>query len=160
MTSVFEAELARHDWAAFACGCGRTAAHIPATFKAILDYEGQTGGPSLTDHVEVETNLFAAAVPAVSVMLAALSGPISAYAREEFLNSLWYISTGEPDPSEDQQGATLLAETCRERMREGIWTLYQVAFSKRHAETALEILEIVDGDRRRFKEYRARLGSR
>lgn len=159
MTSLFEAELARHDWAALACGCGRTAAHIPATFKAIMTYEGQTGGPSLTDHIEVEANLFAAAVPAVSVILAALSGPISAYAREEFLDSLWYISTGKSDPSQDEQGTTSLAAACRERMREGIWTLYQAAFSK-HAKTAMDILEMVDDDRRRFKEYRARLGAR
>lgn len=158
MTSVFDVELARHEWAALACGCGRTAAHIPATFKAIMAFEGETGGPSLTDHIEFETNLFEAAVPAVSVMLAALSGPIPAYAREEFLDSLWYLSTGESDSSEDERGRTRLAEACRERMREGIWILYREVFSK-HGGTALEILEMIDGDRQRFEDYRARFGS-
>jgi hypothetical protein len=158
VTNVFDAELARYDWPALACGCGRNAAHIPSAFRAILTFDEAAGGPSLTDHIEVEGSLFQAAVPAVSVILAALASPITAYARDQFIDSLWYVAHGEPDPTEAAQGRADLVEACRERMREGIWIIYREAFSKRRAETAMDILEMVDDDRQRFEEYRARLG--
>jgi hypothetical protein len=147
-------ENARHRWDELRCGCGAGAAHIPVILRNLIDDQdpGGFGGESLEGHIEVEGNLFEAAVPAVSVILAALSGELSPSVRSYSLSLLALIVSGESHHTEVSHGRTHLGDECRYKVREGIWVILQGGAGK-NREDVLDILSLVDLDDARRKYY-------
>ncbi|MEE4490819.1 hypothetical protein [Streptomyces sp. BE230] len=158
---AWEWELRRHDWAALRCGCGRGAAHLPATFGRLLGATApdQAVGHTLTGHLEEQSMLFEAAPHAVPVILAGLAERPPDFVRGPLLSTLGYLVTGESHRSEAAAGRPGLEEECAESVREGLWQLYAEAATG-HTEAALDILEHVDPDEERFAFHRARCAGR
>ncbi|WP_109777819.1 hypothetical protein [Streptomyces sp. CG 926] len=154
--NVVTIELQRHDWAALRCGCGKSGAHIPSSFTALLEARtlGETVGHTLDGHLERESMLFQVAPIAVPAILAALTCDLPPFTRAHFLNMLWYLVTGESHSTEVAAGLPELEEECRFAVREGIWLIYKEATSG-DSETSFDILEFVDLDSGRFEHFRA-----
>jgi hypothetical protein len=154
-------ELARHDWAALRCGCGRGGAHLPETFERLVTATRQeeTVGHTLAGHLEEQSMLFEVAPHAVPVIVAALAEEVLPQVRGHFLGMLEFLAAGESHASEVRAGLPDLEEACLDAMREGIWQLYAEAASG-DTEAALDVLEFADPDEERFAFYRARLTAR
>lgn len=154
VSDLVRAELARHDWSRLRCGCGSTASHVPEIFERLLNAESARDavGCSLDGHLEVETNLFEAAVPAVGVILAALGGPVLDFPRGQLIAVLWYIASGDSHSSEIALGRSRLGDECRLKAREGIWTILHHAVNRKD-QTAFDILSLIDLDQRRSDYY-------
>ncbi|MER7758159.1 hypothetical protein [Streptomyces sp. NPDC097619] len=124
MGPLVRAELTGTDWASLACGCGRSAEHLPGRFEAILtagtprDMIGRT----LEGHVENSTVAFPCTPPAVGVIMAALAEPISPLARQVLLQTLWYVAAGAGD-EDPRPGMAGIGEACADRVREGLGAL-------------------------------------
>lgn len=149
LSALVRAELDRHDWDSLRCGCGGPAGHVPMMFEAIIEAgtPGDMAGYTLANHLERETNLFEASVPAVGVILAALAGDLSPLARAEFLITLWRLTSGE----------FLLGDECRARCREGFWVVGRIGLtgSVEEAETVADIVESIDLDEERSAYYQS-----
>jgi hypothetical protein len=158
VSALVRAELARHDWSRLRCGCGSTAGHVPEIFEKILaaDSAGDAVGYALDGHLEVETNLFEVAVPAVGVILAALAGPISEFSRGQLIAVLWYMVSGESHSTEVALGRSRLGDECRLKAREGIWIIFHYAVNRRD-ETAMDIVGLIDLDEDRSGYYASRI---
>ena len=105
--------------------------------------------------LRIETNLFEVAVPAVSVILAALAGLISKFSRGQFIVMLWYLVCGDSHHSEVALGRSRLGDGCRLKDRKGIWVILHHAVN-RHDETAFEMLSLVGLDEGRPGFYAAK----
>ncbi|WP_285737866.1 hypothetical protein [Kitasatospora phosalacinea] len=127
---------------------------MPDIFRTVLEAEKAQDavGIFLEGHLEVEGNLFEASVPAVGVILAALCGELSDYARSQLLQTLWVLSCGESHHSEVLHGRSRLGDECRLRAREGIWLVAAEGFG-RNRELAADILEVVDLNEDRASYY-------
>jgi len=158
VSGLVRAELARHDWSQLRCGCGGTASHVPEIFEKILaaDSASDAVGYSLDGHLEIETNLFEAAVPAVGVILAALAGPISDFSRGQLMAVLWYLVSGDSHHSEVALGRSRLGDECRLKAREGIWVVLHYAVNRRD-ETALDVLGLIDLDESRSGYFASKM---
>lgn len=154
-------ELERRDWSQFRCGCGETAAHVPETFRRLLEAKSPEDavGYRLDGHLEIQAMLFEAAVPAVPVILAALTGELAQFARSHFLVTLLFLVSGESHSSEVGLGREELDEECYEKAREGLWVLYHEAVSG-DTENALDILEVIEEDELRLPHFRRALEDR
>ncbi|MFD4115123.1 hypothetical protein ACFWSJ_16840 [Streptomyces niveus] len=152
--ALVRAELDRHDWDSLRCGCGEPAGHVPMMFEAIIEAAtpGDMAGYTLANHLERETNLFEASVPAVGVILAALAGELSPLARAEFLITLWRLTSGDSH----------LGDECRARCREGFWVVGRIGLtgSAEEAETVADIVEFIDLDEERSAYYQSLLRER
>ncbi|WP_157902826.1 hypothetical protein [Streptomyces jeddahensis] len=155
MSRLVRAEIGRFDWGQLRCGCGGTAEHVPGTFERLVEAESaeETLGADLEGHLEVQGELFEVAVPAVSVILAALADPLCDTSRNYLLSVLWRVVLGEAHPSEAALGRTHLAQECHLRAREGLPLIFREALAG-DSETAVEILEFVDLDEKRVDYYR------
>lgn len=151
-----EVELGRHDWASLRCGCGRSGAHVPSSFTALLQARTveETIGHTLDGHVERESMLFQVAPYAVPVILAALTEELPSFVRSHFLGLLCHLVTGESHTTEVEAGLPDLEVECRAAVGEGIWLIYREAASG-DRETALDILEFADSDSSRFEHFRS-----
>ncbi|MEV8401359.1 hypothetical protein [Streptomyces niveus] len=164
LSALVRAELDRHDWDSLRCGCGGPAGHVPMMFEAIIEAgtPGDMTGYTLANHLERETNLFEASVPAVGVILAALAGDLSPLARAEFLITLWRLTSGESHTTEAALGRPLLGDECRARCREGFWVVGRIGLtgSAEEAETVADIVEFTDLDEERSAYYQSLLRER
>jgi hypothetical protein len=156
-----QAEIGRFDWGQLRCGCGGSAEHVPGIFERLAEAESpeETFGADLEGHHEVQGELFEVAVPAVSVILSALSGPLCDTSRNYLMSVLWRVVLGESHPSEAARGRTHLAQECHLRAREGLPLIFREALTG-DSETAVEILELVDLDDKRVDYYRGLAQSR
>jgi len=151
MARAVRAELDRFDWGRLRCACGGSAEHVPDLFRRLL--EAETGdelpGADLEGHLIDRGGLFEAAVPGVSVILAALAGPLPDAVREYLVTFLWHLVAGDPHPVEEAHGRTHLDRECQLRAREGLAVILREAVSGER-ETAIDILEpqMPAGDRR------------
>ncbi|MFD8723909.1 hypothetical protein ACFV2H_39645 [Streptomyces sp. NPDC059629] len=154
-------ELERYDWSQLRCGCGDGAGHLSVTFRKLLEAKTPQDavGYRLDGHVEVQSMLFEAAVPAVSVILAALTEELAPFVRSHFLVTLLFAVSGEPHSSEVAAGRESLDGECCDKAREGLWVLYHEAMSG-DTENALDVLEIIEEDETRFSRFRAALADR
>lgn len=161
MLSAALLELERYDWSQLRCGCGDGAGHLSVTFRKLLEARSPQDavGYRLDGHVEVQSMLFEAAVPAVSVILAALTEELAPFVRSHFLVTLLFAVSGESHSSEMGAGRESLDEECYEKAREGLWVLYHEAMSG-DTENALDVLEIIEEDETRFSHFRAALADR
>lgn len=119
-------------------------------------------GYTLDNHLEIGTNLFEAAVPAVGVILAALAGDPSPLARDHLLDTLCHLVSGDSHATEQARGRTRLGDECRLKAREGYWLIARIglAGSADDAETAADICECIDLDDERSRYYQALLRKR
>lgn len=161
MLSAALLELERYDWSRLRCGCGHGAGHLPVTFRKLLEARSpqEAVGYRLDGHVEVQSMLFEAAVPAVQVILAALTEELAPFVRSHFLVTLLFAVSGESHSSETAAGRDSLEEECYEKARDGLWVLYREAVSG-DTENALDILEIIEEDETRFSHFRTALAGR
>ncbi|MER5201126.1 hypothetical protein ACWD3J_48515 [Streptomyces sp. NPDC002755] len=161
MVSAALLELERYDWEQFRCGCGKSAAHIPETFRRLLAAKSPEDavGYRFDGHLEIQSMLFEAAVPAVSVILAALTEEPARFARSHFLVTLLFLVSGESHSSEMEAGREDLGEECREKARDGLWEIYREAVSG-DTENALDILEVIEDDGLRLAHFRTALQDR
>lgn len=161
VTRLVRAEIARHDWSRLRCGCQESGEHLPELLERLLSAEdlADLRGSSLEGHLELNTNLFEIAVPAVGVLLAGLAGPLSIPAREQALATLWYLVGGESHRSEAERGRTRLGDECRLKAREGLWVILHHALNGRD-ETASEILGLIDLDEERAGYFAAAVSRR
>ncbi|MGW5659344.1 hypothetical protein ACWEWG_04455 [Streptomyces sp. NPDC003758] len=155
VSRLVRAELGRFDWGKLRCGCGGTAEHIPEIFERLVEAESaeETFGAELEGHLEVQGELFEVAVPAVSVILAALADTLCDTSRNYLLAMLGSVVLGEAHPSEAARGRTHLDRECQLRAREGLPLIFREALTG-DSEIAVEILEVVDIDDERVDYYR------
>ncbi|MFF3375998.1 hypothetical protein ACFYXF_23970 [Streptomyces sp. NPDC002680] len=161
--SGFEAELLRFDWERTECGCGGSAAHLPARIRELLALdEGHGGGEafltSLHDHVMTPADgLVPASAAFVPVALAALTGPLSEPARRETLGWVLRIL----GPAVDSESAVAVA--CVEAVRRGLRVLYAEVVrggSEAGAAYAFEALTLIEEDLDRLSAVRTAVGDR
>ncbi|MFD7462122.1 hypothetical protein ACFV8X_34015 [Streptomyces sp. NPDC059868] len=155
MAKPVRAELDRYAWGRLRCGCGEGAEHVPDLFRRVLEAEtyAEMADADLDGHLIDRGGLFEAAVPAVGVILAALTEPLSDHARAYLVTLLWHLVAGDPHPSEEAYGRAHLDGECRMRAREGLALILREAVSGER-ETAIDILELIDVDGERVEHYR------
>jgi hypothetical protein len=162
---LVELEIARHDWAALPCGCGRSAAHVAADLSRMARATAPEDADIelLSGHVFIPSVLYEPAVPAVSVALAALADDVAPPAREGFLELLLMLSSGEgQDTDAAARGRDLPAE-CIAAIRPGVWLLYSEVFSASSvgaAGHAYETLTLVETDADRLARVQTAAGDR
>lgn len=154
--SLIQAE--RVDWASLRCGCGRSGAHVPDTFAALLEATTpqELAEASLEGHVYIQSLLFEVAVPVTSMIVAALGEETSEAVHIRLLDELISCVGGESHWTEVEAGAPELEVDCQIVAREGIWTLYQ-EYATGRASMARMILDAVDTDRDRFEYFDSKL---
>ncbi|MFJ1796626.1 hypothetical protein [Kitasatospora griseola] len=164
VSELVRVELERHGWGAMRCGCGDSAEHVPLMFEAIVEAETPQDmiGYTLDNHLEFNANLFEVAVPAVSVILAALAGELSTRARDHLLITLWRLAAGDAHNTEQALGRIGLGGECRAKTREGLWLILQLGLtgSADDADTAADLRELIDLDDGRSAFYQALLRQR
>ncbi|MFD8965280.1 hypothetical protein ACFV0C_09790 [Streptomyces sp. NPDC059568] len=116
MGDAVAAEIARHEWETYMCGCGRSASHlVPALRDAA---EGHPAAfHALDDHIFIQSNLQPPA-PAVCAVLMAMwfASPPRQATREALL---WTLSAVLGCEEDERPGRTLYAE-CAATIRTGI----------------------------------------
>jgi hypothetical protein len=162
---LVELEIARHDWAALPCGCGRSAAHLAADLSRMARATAAEDADIeiLDGHVFIPSVLYEPAVPAVSVALAALADDVAPPAREGFLELLGILSSGESQSADAAARGRDLPAECIAAMRPGIWSLYSEVFAGRSvgaAAHAYETLTVVDTDADRIARVQHAAGDR
>jgi hypothetical protein len=136
-----ELELERWDWPRLRQATGG-AAHVPAAIRALLNAvsSDELDEPywKLENHVVSQGRLFQAALPVVSVLIAALTcTDRPAWVRTGILDLLFQLVNGTADDSEIANGERDLAAACQQAAREGLWVLYR---------------ELIEGEREAAKE--------
>ncbi|MFD5559085.1 hypothetical protein [Kitasatospora griseola] len=128
---------------------------MPDLFRAIIEAESaaEVVGVGLEGHLEIEANLFEVAVPAVGVILGAMSGSLSPFARSQLQIMLWRLVYGESHGTEVAVGRARLGDECRLRAREGIWIVLQEGLAG-DGEMMVDILEAIDLDDARLSYYK------
>ncbi|MFJ1865199.1 hypothetical protein ACIRP0_14120 [Streptomyces sp. NPDC101733] len=137
------AEIARHDWAAGVCGCGRSAGHL-----ADMVWDVAEGHPAafhaLQGHVFTGTRLWPPAPAAGAVLMAVWSaGPPRLATREALLWTLLSLLSAEDDG--DAYGAGLYGQVAA-HVRGGLPLLVSLleagpgSVSGAYAEGILELL--------------------
>lgn len=147
-----EVEIARTRWEDFRT-LGDCSDGVPDALRRLLaavdEDEAMAAYWELENVVVVQGQLYSAALPTVSVLLAALLGELSADARDLVLELLQQIVTGEAGADEAALDPTGLGERCREAARTGLWLVYRELGTRRRG-TAEAILEHIESDRRRL----------
>jgi hypothetical protein len=162
VSKLVRAELDRHDWAGLRCGCGGMAEHVPDIFLAIVEAAEpeEALGFTLTGHLEVQANLYEVAVPGVEVILAALTGELSGFARVDLFGELCRILVGgESASSEISLGRDRLEEECLHKARAGIWVILREGLES-NPEDAQDILEVLEPDPQLLSYYSGLFGKR
>ena len=108
-------------------------------------------GIDFSEHLEVNGGLFEVAVPALSVILAALAGDVTDFAEVELIWLLESLVSGDSHYEVEALGRPDLGEECRALAREGIWVILRYVFG-RNREEAGNVLSIIefDGPRRDY----------
>jgi hypothetical protein len=157
--SAVSIELSRHDWGSLATDHG-TAAEVPAAVTALVaattaEEAAQLSG-NLDNVVIVQSNLYEAAVPLVSVLCAALTDDLPAAARSRVLWLICHTVNGETHYSEIEAGRPDLEIRAREVARAGLWLFYRELLHGDPADTedVVDILDVVETDRVRFERFR------
>ncbi len=152
MKSIAEVEIGRITWDDLR-SAGGFASTIP---KALADLYGastpeqaQDAYWRLENHVVVQGQLYQAAEQVVSVLLAMLSEERPRHVRISSLELLLQILMGEPHTQELSLGNANLAERCRNKAKEGLWTLYK-ELHQGEREAAREILDVIEDCRGRL----------
>jgi|GEM_PF-3809319 len=149
---LMELEIGRHRWPEMACGCRRSAAHLPDDLRRMVRAtEEPQYGFFVDDHIWEPEVIFEPAVPAASVMVAALAGTeMTEVARYYILhNLLCLVGDLGQAPSERD-----LVQECQDLVRTAEWLFYSLIAARpgwRCASTAFEILDVAGADRERLR---------
>jgi hypothetical protein len=148
-----ELELSRWDWSALRAVSGH-AGLVPdalrAMFKSTTPEEAKSAYWRLENYVVVQGQLSEAAVPVVSVVLAALAWPDRPrWVRISLLELLFQIVNGYSDQSEVALGSDDLDESCKASARQGLWVLYRELVDGERA-AAKDVLEVIEVDHDRL----------
>lgn len=150
ISRLVERELERTDWAELRVIDDAPAQEIPNAVRGLLaatsEDEAKRWYWQLDNWCVVQGQLYDSAVPLVSVLLAALAGPIAPVARIPVADVLVEILRGESDPSEARRGNADLGQRARERARPGVWLAYALAADGDAAmrERAIFLYEAID----------------
>ncbi|MER5596081.1 hypothetical protein [Streptomyces sp. NPDC002265] len=143
-------EIDRYDWPAFACGCGKTAAHLADDLKLLAEAQSQEGARALRieDHALIQSFPQEPAVPVTAVLMAALSSDLAPGARVVCLDLLLRLVDTDDEDS---------AQTCRSIARQGLWVLYRDLWSSTHPDLVIYtclVLRVIETDEERLRTYR------
>ncbi|GAA1198633.1 hypothetical protein GCM10009654_64150 [Streptomyces hebeiensis] len=157
--SLAEIEVSRIAWEEFRT-LGDRSEGVPDAlrrlFAARTEDEAMSAYWDLENVVVVQGRLYAAALPTVSVSLAALLDDLSADARDLVLELIHQIVAGEADEDEVARGNGDLGDRCREAARAGLWLVYRELGTRRR-ETAEAVLERIEADGARRAAFLAGL---
>lgn len=161
--NLFEIELSKFDWERMECGCGESAAHLPAKIRDLVTLDedhgrGEAFLTTLRDHVMTPADgLVPASSAFVPVAFAALTGALSEPARRETLGWVLRIL----GPAVDTENA--VAADCVEAARQGLWILYAEVMqgdSEAGAAYAFESLMLIEEDLERLRAVQTAAGDR
>ncbi|MFF3616945.1 hypothetical protein [Streptomyces sp. NPDC002580] len=143
-----KAELDRYDWAALRCACEHGAAHLAGDFLllAAAKGRGEAQALGLENHLMIQSFPQEPAVPAASVLMAALAQELSVGARTEILDLLLRLVDNDDED---------VSEACRQTARQGLWLFYAEIAAARGPDTvayACDILKLIEPDRTRLSE--------
>ncbi|MFI9272631.1 WD40 repeat domain-containing protein [Kitasatospora sp. NPDC052896] len=148
----WEVAAARFNWSELRCGCRRGARHVPGSFAELVaaTTPEEASGAGLVDDVTRHGLLFEAAVPMVSVIIAALEHEeLAAPARLRMLALLSSFVGGESDSTEVANGRPDLEVECCEAAEPAMALLYEELANEKcpgGGEFAFEILEELGED--------------
>ena len=103
----------------------------------------------LENHVVVQGQLYQAAEPVVSVLVAILLEDRPRHVKIGVLELLFQILAGSAHASEVALGNENIAEACRDKAREGLWVLYKELINGER-DAAKEVIELIELDRTRL----------
>jgi hypothetical protein len=156
--SLVTLELDRYDWANLR-EIGGSAEAVPDAIRGLLS----AGAPEefdrfywrLENRVVAQRGLYEAALPVVSVLLAALADGVPSLVKVFVLSLLLEIVAGAPVPEEVAAGNAGLGDACRDAAREGLWLIYRELWvAKRGSgieDTAVHILREIELDKDRLR---------
>ncbi|QNE77748.1 hypothetical protein F0344_26945 [Streptomyces finlayi] len=155
--NLAEIEIGRIRWEDFRTLGDRSNA-VPGALRRLFAAAGEDEVMGvyweLENVVVVQSQLHSAALPTVSVLLAALLDEMSADARDAVVELLLQIVMGESAKDEIALGNTNLGDQCRAAARNGLWLVYRELGTRRR-ETAEAILEHIEDDKPRLAAYLA-----
>jgi hypothetical protein len=152
-------EIERHDWRSLrdahdALGDHEMSALVPDSLRDLLCSQTSEDAHryywDLENVIVVQGQLYEAAVPAVSVLMAGLLDGVAPEADAYVLELVYQLVAGESAEYEVSHGNPYLGEACRAAAREGLWLLYRDLPRKRLYETIRAIIEIVEPDKSRL----------
>ena len=146
---LIDAEIGRHDWSAFECGCGKSAAHLADGLKLLAEAQSREEARALRidDHALIQPFPQEPAVPVAAVLMAALSGDLNLGARGVSLDLLLRLVDNDDEDS---------AEMCQFIARQGLWGLHRDLWSNAHPDLVIYaylVLRAVETDGQRLRTY-------
>ena len=146
---MIDVEISRHDWSAFECGCGKTAAHLADDLQLLAEAHSREEAHALRidDHALIHSFPQEPAAPVAAVVMAPLSGDLPLGARVVCLDLLLRLVDTDDEDS---------AKTCQSIARQGLWGLYRDLWSGTSRDLvgyAYEILRVIDTDENRLRAY-------
>nr|WSZ98046.1 hypothetical protein OH820_22395 [Streptomyces sp. NBC_00857] len=157
--SLAEIEISRIAWKELHTTRDRSE-DVPDALRRL--FAAQTEGDAMSAYWELENvvvvqgQLYGAALPTVSVLLAGLLDDLSAVVRDLVVELIYQIVAGEADEDEVAQGDADLGDRCREAARGGLWLVYRELGTRRR-ESAESILERIESDGPRLAAFLAGL---
>ncbi|HEY8561602.1 MAG TPA: hypothetical protein VIL74_14595 [Pyrinomonadaceae bacterium] len=163
--SLAEIELARIDWSKLReirSSFGErivSADYVPSVVRALLNAKTPEEAEELEwkieNHIFVQRCLFEAAEHLVPVLIALLPEVPQGFIKNTILALLFEIVSGYPDQSEIALGNDALADRCRVKAREGLWTLYQLFIDGDEVQRSFvfDVLEAIETDPSRLEAF-------
>lgn len=155
-SSLAEMEIRRIPWSTLR-QAGGTAEQVPHALMDLLSASTPELATNaywrLENHVVVQGQLYQAAEPAVSVLMAALLDDGPRHVRIGVLELLFQILAGEAHESEIALGNRQVGEACRSRASEGLWVLYR-EWLHGERDAAREVIELIETDGTRLDAIR------
>lgn len=156
MNGLARREVDRVDWSALPV-MGDRSSEVPASLAGLIGATTREEAKSfywrLENVVVVQGQLFEAAPAVVSVLMAALSEGVPKPAKLDVLELLFQLVSGESDREARARGNEALGDQCRERAREGLWTLYG-EFGGEYEPEARDILGRIETNPDRLASWR------
>lgn len=147
---LIDAEIGRHVWSAFECGCGKSAAHLADDLKLLAEaWSGEEArAVRIDNHALIQSFPQEPAAPVAAVLMAALSGDLNLGALVVSLDLLLRLVDNDDEDS---------AEICQFIARQGFWGLYRDLWSDAHSDLVIYaylVLGAVETDGQRLRTYR------
>ncbi|MFF8265979.1 hypothetical protein ACF059_01165 [Streptomyces sp. NPDC016562] len=164
---LVELEIQRHKWSDMLCGCGESAAHVPALLLELAGQAEEGGGidyDGVARHVVSPASMFLeVAPPVVSVGMAVLASETPVYARYAYLQMVLFLLSAEGQAQVPALEGRDVAAECEAEARRGLWTLYSEVLAGGSIDTAgyaYEILTLIEEDEDRLERLQAAAGER
>ena len=142
VNSITRRMIEEVDWSAYQVATG-PATHVGAALRDLLSSadvaEATAAWNRIEEYVFSQGNIYSAAEPTVTVMLAALLGEQPGWRSGRIADLLFYIVRGVSVTDPALQGR------CRDRAREGLWLLARWALTHEgwERDNVLEVIEVI-----------------